>query len=185
MNAIVVYASKYGSTKSIAEFIAEKLRQQGTQAEARPVDAVHNPGDYDALVVGSAVYMGHWLKEAVEFVRRNRAVLANRPVWLFSSGPLGTETKDAQGRDLIVVAEPKEIAEFREAIKPREHRVFFGALDGSKLGFAHQMMRKLPAARALFPEGDFRNWNDIAAWASNIAQFLATPHPASKSGKRA
>jgi menaquinone-dependent protoporphyrinogen oxidase len=58
LKALVVYASKYGSTKGIAEFIVEKLRQQGTQAEARPVDAAHNPGDYDALVVGSAVYMG-------------------------------------------------------------------------------------------------------------------------------
>jgi len=181
LKAIVVYASKYGSTKGIAEFIAEKLRQRGTQAEARPVDAVHNPGDYDALVVGSAVYMMHWLKEAAEFARRNRAVLANRPVWLFSSGPLGTETKDAQGRDLIVVAEPKEIAEFREAINPRDHRVFFGALDSSKLGAAHRMTRKLPAARAMLPEGDFRDWKDIEAWASSIVRSLEAPHPALES----
>jgi len=181
LKVLVVYASKYGSTKGIAEFIAEKLGQQGTQAEVRPVDAVHNPRDYDALVVGSAVYMMHWLKEAAEFVRRNRAVLANRPVWLFSSGPLGAETKDAQGRDLIVVAEPKEIAEFREAINPRDHRVFFGALDSSKLGVAHRMTRKLPAARAMFPEGDFRDWKDIEAWASSIARALEAPHPALES----
>jgi menaquinone-dependent protoporphyrinogen oxidase len=170
LKAIVVYASKYGSTRGIAEFIAEKLRQQGTQADVRPVDAAHNPGDYDALVVGSAVYMGQWLKEAAEFVQRNRDVLANRPVWLFSSGPLAG---DASTNDPKL--EPKEIAELREAINPREHRVFFGALDGSKLGFAHQMMRKLPAARALFPEGDFRNWKDIEAWASSIAQELKAP----------
>jgi len=176
LKAIVAYASKYGSTKGIAEFIAEKLRQHGTQAEARPVDAAHNPGDYDALVVGSAVYMMHWLKEAAEFVRRNRTVLANRPVWLFSSGPLGS---DASANDPKL--EPKEIAEFREAINPREHRIFFGELNGSKLGFAHQMMRKLPAARAILPEGDFRDWNDIEAWASSIAQALKAPHPASKS----
>jgi menaquinone-dependent protoporphyrinogen oxidase len=176
LKAIVVYASKYGFTKGIAEFIAEKLRQQGTQAEARPVDAVHNPGDYDALVIGSAVYMTHWLKEATEFVQRNRAVLANRPVWLFSSGPLGNS---ASANDPKL--EPKEIAELKEAINPREHRVFFGALDASKLGFAHQMMRKLPAARALFPEGDFRNWNDIEVWASGIARALEARHPASES----
>jgi len=182
LNAIVVYASKYGSTRGIAEFIVEKLRQQGTQVEARPVDAVHNPGDYDALVVGSAVYMMHWMKEATEFVRRNRAVLAGRPVWLFSSGPLGTETKDAQGRELIVVAEPKEIAEFREAINPRDHRVFFGTLDPNKLSFAHRMTRKLPAARAMFPEGDFRDWKDIEIWANGIARTLEAPQAASKTG---
>lgn len=176
MKAIVVYASKYGSTKGIAEFIAEKLRQHGAQADVRPVGAVHNPGDYDALVVGSAVYMTHWLKEATEFVQRNRAVLANRPVWLFSSGPLGS---DASANDPKL--EPKEIAELRETINPRDHRVFFGALDGSKLGFGHQMMSKLPAARALFPEGDFRNWKDIEAWASSIARALEAPHPALES----
>ena len=174
MKAVVVYASKYGSTRGIAEFIAEKLRRAGTQAEARRVGEVQNPGDYDAFVIGSAVYMMHWLKEATEFVTGNRALLANRPVWLFSSGPLGTETKDAQGQDLRTVTEPKEIAEFRELIKPRDHRVFFGALDSSKLGFGHRMLRKLPAARNLLPEGDFRDWNDIEKWAISIVRALET-----------
>jgi len=176
LKAIVVFASKYGSTKGIAEFIAEKLREQGVQAEARPVDAVHNPGDYDALVVGSAVYMTHWQKEAMEFVQRARKVLASRPVWLFSSGPLGS---DVSANDPKL--EPKEIAELREAINPKDHRVFSGALDPSKLGFAHQMMRKLPAARVMFPEGDFRNWKDIEVWASSIARALEAPHLALES----
>jgi len=180
MKAIVVYASKYGSTKGIAEFIAEKLRQQGTEAEARPVDAVHNPGDYDAIVVGSAVYMMHWLKEATEFVQRNRAALANRPVWLFSSGPLSS---DASVNDPKL--EPKEIAEFRESINPRDHRVFTGVLDAGKLGFAHQMMRKLPAARAMFPEGDFRSWNEIEAWTGSIARELEATQTAPRSGMEA
>jgi menaquinone-dependent protoporphyrinogen oxidase len=170
MKTLVVYASKYGSTKSIAEFIAEKLRQQGTQADVQEVGRVHNLEDYDAFVIGSAVYMAHWLKEAAEFVTRNRAVLASHPVWLFSSGPLGTETTDAQGRDVLVAAEPKEIAEFKVAINPRDHQVFFGELDASKLAFSHRMLRKLPAAHTLFPEGDFRNWNDIGAWVTCIVQ---------------
>lgn len=176
MKAIIVYASKYGTTKGIAEFIAEKLRQHGTEAEVRHVDAVHNLGDYDAVVVGSAVYMMHWLKEAAEFVRRNLTVLANRPVWLFSSGPLGSS---ASVNDPEL--EPKEIAEFRKAINLRDHRIFFGALDSKKLGFAHQMMRRLPAARAMLPEGDFRNWNDIEAWAISIAQELKAPSTTSRS----
>jgi len=182
MKIVVVYASKYGSTKGIAEFIAEKLQQRGILAEVQDVETIHDLGGFDAFVIGSAVYMGHWTKEATEFVRRNHSVLAGRPVWLFSSGPLGTETKDVQGRDLIVVAEPKEIAEFREAINPREHRVFFGALDSSKLGVAHRMTRKLPAARAALPEGDFRDWKDIEAWANGIAQALEAPQAASEAG---
>jgi len=95
MAVLVAYASKHGSTQGIAERIAEKLRQLGKEAEARPVDAVEDPESYEAFVIGSAVYYGSWLKEATEWVYRNQAVLAGRPVWLFSSGPLGTEVKDA------------------------------------------------------------------------------------------
>ena len=172
MKIVVVYASKYEFTKGIAEFIAEKLQQNGILAEVREVKAVHGLAGFDAIVIGSALYMGHWMKEATEFVQRNRTTLADHQVWLFSSGPLGTETKDAQGRDLIVGAEPKEITEFMEAIHPRDHHVFFGGLDSSKLSLAHRMIRKLPAARAILPEGDFRNWMDIEVWAMSITRAL-------------
>src|SRR5213080_3991281 len=126
MTVLVAYASKHGSTQGIAERIAEQLRQVGKEAEARPVDAVENPGSYEAFVIGSAIYYGSWLKEAMEWVRRNRAALAQHPVWLFSVGPLGTEVQDVE-------QQPKEMTEFREAIGPREQRIFFWALDHSHL----------------------------------------------------
>jgi menaquinone-dependent protoporphyrinogen oxidase len=129
MRILVAYGSRYGATKGIAERIGEKLRTAGHDADVRPAKLAGGLTAYDAFVIGSAAYLGRWLKEAAEFVRRNRVVLADRPLWLFSSGPLGTETTDPQGRDLTVASEPKEIAEFRESVKPRGHRVFFGALD--------------------------------------------------------
>lgn len=161
MTLLIAYASKHGSTQRIADRIAEKLRQMGKEAETRAVDAVEDPESYEALVIGSAIYYGSWLKEVTEWVRRNQAVLAARPVWLFSSGPLGTEVKDAE-------QQPKEIAEFRETIGPRDQRIFFGALDHSRLSFAERMMVK--AVRA--PEGDFRDWEAIEAWAASIARDL-------------
>jgi menaquinone-dependent protoporphyrinogen oxidase len=161
MTILVAYASKHGSTQGIAERIAEKLRQLGKEAEARSVEEVSDPGSYEAFVIGSAIYYGSWLKEATEWVRRNQAVLAQHPVWLFSSGPLGTEVKDAE-------PQPKEIAEFRETIGPRDQRIFFGALEHSRLSFAERVMVK--AVRA--PEGDFRDWQAIEAWAASIAQDL-------------
>jgi menaquinone-dependent protoporphyrinogen oxidase len=170
---LVAYASKHGATQAIAERIAETLVVSGQEAQVRPVKAVCELDDYDAFVIGSAAYMGSWLKEAAELVRRNQAILVTRPVWLFSSGPLGTVTKDTQGRDLLVTSEPKEFAEFKEAIKPRGLRVFFGALDPGKLGFAERLIRILPAGRALLPEGDFRDWKEIEAWAESIAHELA------------
>ena len=105
---LVVYASKHGTTKEIAERIAEALRAAGQEAEARPVEAAADLSGYDAFVIGSATYLGHWLKEASGFVRRSRAILASRSVWLFSSGPLGTEATGAEGRDLREAAEPKD-----------------------------------------------------------------------------
>ena len=171
---LIVFASRYGATQGIAQRIATILRQQGLETTVESAQRAGDPADFDAVVIGSAAYYFHWMKKAAEFVRRNRAALADRPVWLFSSGPLGTKTIDEQGRDLCVVTVPKEIEEFREAIHPREHRVFFGALDRDKMGLTHRLMLKLPVNRdnAIFPLGDFRDWNEIEAWARKIAHAL-------------
>jgi menaquinone-dependent protoporphyrinogen oxidase len=126
---------------------------------------------YDAVVLGSGVYLGRWMKGAAEFAERNREALVARPVWLFSSGPL--TLKDGVTVDHPDVV-PTDIAALRESIHPRDHRVFFGALDPKKLGFAQRGLRKLPAARAVLPEGDFRDWQNIEAWADGIAAALKT-----------
>lgn len=173
MKVLVAHASRYGATREIAERIAEKLTQAGQEAEARPLKEVADLAGYQAFVIGSAVYFGKWLKDGTKFVRRHRASLAtDRPVWLFSSGPLGTETIDAEGRDVRAGAEPKEIAEFRESIHPDDHRVFFGALDPSKLGLRDRLIKAMPAGRTLLPEGDFRDWTEIDTWADEIAHEL-------------
>jgi menaquinone-dependent protoporphyrinogen oxidase len=168
MNVLVVYASRFGSTRGIAACIAEKLGQEGTPAEARPVEAAGDLGGYDAFVVGSAVFAGHWMEEATEFVRRNRAVLASRPVWLFSSGPIG-----AMAKKYNTPAEPKGIAKLKRAVDARDHRVFFGAwdrgnLERGRLGFAERII-----AKRFLPEGDWRDWPEIEAWATDIARSLA------------
>jgi menaquinone-dependent protoporphyrinogen oxidase len=105
-------------------------------------------------------------------------------VWLFSSGPLGTQTTDADGRDVRAGAEPEEIAEFRESIHPGHHRVFLGALDPSKLGFRDRLIKALPTGRTLLPEGDFRAWAEIDAWANEIAHELAQAPIGRRTGER-
>jgi menaquinone-dependent protoporphyrinogen oxidase len=176
MSILVAYAGKYGATQEIAERLAQRLTVAGQHAEARPIKKVADPHGYDAYVIGSVAYLGSWLKEAAEFVRHNRAILVTKPIWLFSSGPLGTEKKNAQGQDVLASAQPKEFAEFKERVKPRGMQVFFGALDISKLGFFDRLVTKTPAARSanLFPEGDFRDWDAIEAWADTIAHELET-----------
>jgi menaquinone-dependent protoporphyrinogen oxidase len=172
MKILVVYASRHGATKTIAERIAVTLGAAGHQVAVRPAKAAGEPSGFDAFVIGSAAYFGHWRKEALQFARQNRDLLAERPVWLFSSGPLGTESMDARGQDPRQTAEPAEIAALNEAIRPRDHHVFFGALDPSKLGFRERVIRAMPAGHRLLPEGDFRDWQEIEAWAAGIAVAL-------------
>jgi menaquinone-dependent protoporphyrinogen oxidase len=128
MKVLVAWASRCGSTRGIAEFLGEKLRERGLEADVMDADAARDVEGYDAFVIGSALYMFHWMKEARKFVSRNKAVLSARPVWLFSSGPVGTRKTDKQGRDVLEVAGPRELDELRALANPREHRVFFGAV---------------------------------------------------------
>jgi menaquinone-dependent protoporphyrinogen oxidase len=184
MRVLVAYASKAGSTKGIAEFVGEKLRKQGMRVDVQEVGEVRRAADYDAFVIGSAVYMFHWMKEARQFISKNRALLVARPVWLFSSGPVGTESKDAKGRDVLETSEPKELEELRALVAPRDHKVFFGALHGERLtgmiGFGYRLAQKSKSAREAMPEGDFRDWKAIEAWATAIAIGLQAPKQASE-----
>lgn len=173
MPVLVAYASRHGATQGIAERIAEGLRGSGLEAQALDVRAVRDVARYDAYVVGSAAYMFHWLKDATQFVRRNRRLLAIRPLWLFSSGPLGTDMVDAQGRDVMVTSEPKEFAEFRASVHPRGEQIFFGAFDpdAPPVGLVERFVRRMPASDSM-PAGDFRDWAAIDAWAATIARAL-------------
>ena len=161
MTVLVAYASKHGSTAGIAEAIADTLVDQEIKAEAKSVDTVDDLGGYEAVVLGSAVYAGSWMREAVSFSERHGPELSRKPVWLFSSGPLGDEVKDHE-------EQPRQLSELRGAIQPKGHRVFFGALDTSVLGFAERMIAKAVKA----PVGDFRDWDAIRAWAEEIAEEL-------------
>jgi menaquinone-dependent protoporphyrinogen oxidase len=178
MKILVAYASRHGATKGIAERIAATLERTGLEVTLQPVKSAGPVEGYDAFVIGSAAYMGGWLGEATSFVRRHRDLLAGRPVWLFSSGPVGTETVDAKGRDQLTASEPKEFAEFAGTIQPRGQRVFFGAYDpdaapaGVAEGLMSRFMRVMPAVRQALPAGDFRDWPAIEAWAEAIAREL-------------
>ena len=174
MRILVAFATRYGSTRTLAEAMASRFRQLGHDAEAQSVTTMSaaDLDGYEALVIGSAAYMGHWLKEATEFVHQHALAIADRPTWLFSSGPLGHERTDALGRDLLVSAEPVEIVELQAEIRARGHKVFYGALDADRLGLRDRAIRALPAARAGLPEGDFRDLHEIDTWVDQIARQL-------------
>jgi menaquinone-dependent protoporphyrinogen oxidase len=172
MKVLVAYATRYGSTEEIARFIAERLCAEGLQATAESVDSASDPQMYDGFVVGSAVYMGHWLKSALNFVNENADVLARKPTWLFSSGPLGPESTKAHDDTGAGSAEPEELPALRETVRPQDHAVFDGVLAPKRLSLGHKAIRLMPAGRSLLPEGDFRQWPAIEAWAAAIAGQL-------------
>lgn len=176
MKVLVVYSSRYGATKGIAARIAQTIAAAGHEATAAEASSRLEAGGYDAYVIGSAAYVGSWMKESAEFVKRNAAMLAAKPVWFFSSGPVGTNTVDEKGRDVREQAIPKQFAEFESMIHPRGRQVFYGALDHTKFGVAHRAFFALPASRKLLIEGDFRDWDEIDGWARSIAGAL-TPAP--------
>ena len=118
MPVLVVYASRHGSTREIAERIAAKLTEEGRPAQARPVQEASGLEGYDAFVIGSATYAVHWMDEALAFVKANGAVLARQPVWLFSSGPLGDQAQDAEGHDLATVAGRRRSPGSNRSCKP-------------------------------------------------------------------
>jgi menaquinone-dependent protoporphyrinogen oxidase len=154
-NVLVTYASKHGSTAEIADAIAEVLCESGVEAHCVEAGDVESLDRYDAVVLGSAVYMRRWRREARKFIRRFGAELAQRPFWVFSSGPVGDPSKDN-----LDWAEPPNTIKELERLGMREHVVFGG----------RSQSRAIPE-----PLRDRRDWKEIAAWARHIAAELPAP----------
>ena len=174
MKVLVAYASKHGATKGIAAFIGEKLRSRGFEADVSDVDLVEDASRYDAFVVGSALYIGHWMKEAKRFVSKNSEILSRRPVWLFSSGPTGKERRNKKGQDLLdpSVSGPTDLLNIERGLLVRDHHVFFGAFDPKNLGFFTRQIFKSDTIREASPVGDYRDWKAIESWTDGIAEAL-------------
>ncbi len=161
MNVLVTAASKHGATAEIAGAIGRVLAEHGHVAAVLPPEEVTHVDDFDAVVIGSAVYAGHWLKPAKELIERSQDRLVSMPVWTFSSGPIGDPPKPDE--------DPVDVADVLSAVNTTEHELFSGKLDIEKLGFAERAITK--ALRA--PDGDFRDWDAISAWAAYIAKSLS------------
>jgi len=185
----VVYGSRHGGTAGIAQRIAEVLRNEGADVLVANAADRPDPSGFDAYLIGSGVQIGSWHKEGFEFLERNQATLATRPVWLFSSGPLPGSSMMKEAEDRLELAlGPREgpgsggrkrIEGLSAAIHPRAHRVFYGAFDPKDppRSMQERLVRLMPAAKRVLPTGDFREWDAIEAWARDIAGQLVEKVP--------
>jgi menaquinone-dependent protoporphyrinogen oxidase len=166
MNVLIAVASRHGSTAEIAEVIGADLRQSGLEVDVLDAGHLKSIEPYDAAIVGSAVYMGNWLAEARSFVARHQPRLATIPVWLFSSGPIGADQPQP-------ASPPAHLEELIHATNARGHRTFVGMLDKDKLSLGERLIATVVRA----PAGDYRDWDEIDAWARDIAAELRAAQP--------
>lgn len=159
MKVLVTAASKHGSTAQIAEAICEAMRRRGTDAQLMPIESVRSLEGFDAVVLGSAVYAGRWMKAARQLVNDHAGELNDRAVWLFSSGPVG---------DPLQPDHSPEFDKMTEATGAREHKLFPGNIDRSVLNIGERAI----VASLKAPTGDFRDFNQIRQWAIGIADEL-------------
>jgi menaquinone-dependent protoporphyrinogen oxidase len=161
---IVAYATRSGSTRGVAEQIAERLRATGLDVDSIPAERVAG-AEFDALVLGSAVFDQRWMPAAVQLVHDIAPALQGRPVWLFSVGMLGD---DRRVFGSLVRREPKDIAELRGLVRARDYRVFAGAIAREQWPPVSRLFARALGVRI----GDNRNWPAIEAWADGIAREL-------------
>ncbi|MFE2971161.1 flavodoxin domain-containing protein [Streptomyces sp. NPDC059340] len=159
---LVAYGTTNGSTARIAEAIAKVLRKGGVPTEAVPAHSVTDVEPYDAVVVGGGLYAGRWHKDARRFVRRHGRVLAGRPLWFFSSGPL-----DASATEKDIPPVPG-VRRAMTRLGVRAHVTFGGCLEEGAKGF---VARKIVSSGR---GGDFRDFGQIEAWATDIGTELAS-----------
>jgi menaquinone-dependent protoporphyrinogen oxidase len=161
---LVGYSTKRGATAEIAEAIGTTLRARGFDVDVQDVRTTADVRAYHAVIVGSAIYMGRWLRPAVRFLHHNRRDLRLRPVWLFQDGPLGDDRKDVE-QPL-----PAKVSTLARRIGAFNVVTFGGRLASDAKGLVAKRVAKRYA-------GDFRDFGVVEAWASHIAEAL-TPRAA-------
>jgi len=161
MRILVTVASRHGATREIGSVVARVLTEAGHDVDELDPEMVSEVRDYDAVVLGSAVYTAHWLPAARALAERCAPDLVNRPVWMLSSG-LATQPAASANS-------PHEVQQLRENLGARAHRSFAGRLIRSELTFAERAL--ISGARAR--EGDHRDLDAVAAWAGQIVDELA------------
>jgi menaquinone-dependent protoporphyrinogen oxidase len=155
--ALVTYASKHGSTREVAERVAEVMRGAGVDVDVMPAAGVGLLRGYETVVLGGALYAGRLHKDARRFLARHRDALSVRRVAVFALGPQKLE-ESAGSRSQL----DRALAKVPE-IEPIAVAIFGGVIDPGELRFPFNRM----------PASDARDWAAIEAWAAALTPARA------------
>lgn len=156
---LVAYASKYGSTGGVADAIGQTLCSKGATVDVRLIKNVRDLYAYQGVVLGAPVYMGKWLPEATDFMKQHAESLGRVPLACFLVCMVLHEPTPDNMAKALAYLEP--VLKAVPQLTPVGVGAFAGALDYGKLSWA---TRKIMQSRSQ-PEGDFRDWKAIQAWA--------------------
>jgi len=156
---LVAYASKYGSTGGVADAIGKELCGKDVAADVVLIKHANNISSYQGVIIGSAIYMGKWMSEAVDFVKKNKDTLCKVPVAYFLVCMTLSQPTERNRAKVLSYMDP--ILKAVPEIKPVGIGTFAGAMDYNNLSWINKKIMKSKGT----PEGDFRDWNVIRAWA--------------------
>ncbi len=169
---LVTYASRTGSTASVAEAIGKTLAESGAQVEVRSMQDIQSAQDlagYGAVVAGSAIQGAKWLPEAMQFVQTYHAELARKPFAAF----LVCMTLAMPGADKYRAGVAEWLAPVRALAKPVSEGLFPGILDISRVpSLGDKLKFRLSVLIGVWSEGDHRDWNAVRAWTESLRPLL-------------
>jgi menaquinone-dependent protoporphyrinogen oxidase len=160
---LVAYASKYGSTGGVADAIGKELCSKGATVDVLLTKNAINLSSYQGLVLGSAIYKGKWLPDAVDFVKTNCEIFRQVPVAYFLVCITMYKPTEENRRKVLAYLDP--VLQAVPQVKPVVIGTFAGALDYSNLSWPNKKIMEFKGA----PEGDFRDWDAIRSWAGQPA----------------
>jgi menaquinone-dependent protoporphyrinogen oxidase len=190
---LVAFATRHGSTAAVAQAVAEELRAAGAEADVTAIASASALAGYDAVVVGGPMIMG-WHRDAIRYVTRNGAALAQVPSAFFVTAMSLTETGEDSVDGVPIVkdswlvkaphaagklgyrerfARPAHYLEkvFAAAprVRPRSVAFFGGTLDLTKMNIFEKLFVLVVIGA---PPGDLRHWDAIRDWARSLPGLL-------------
>lgn len=189
---LVTYITHSGTTREVAEAIAEEITKAGFETDLSELSQVKNTSEYSAVILGAPMIIG-WHRDALNYLKNHKSELSTLPTALFLTGMSLTESPkpDMQGVDLHIdpklIVPPQKPGHYstKENFTTLKHYltpilkvapsslkalgIFGGRLDMYRLKWYDALFVMLVVGAK---PGEKRNWPDIRAWAASLPGLL-------------